>query len=190
MDLFFAFYAVFAGFAVVAGQDDSALTRALRCSFTRWQPRAKYKIHLDPTSDEVKKLVSSCRRSAKGERVLFHYNGHGVPRPTSNGTSFGVGFLGGGEAGAPRRSRARSLVLPFSRSPVPSFPRSRCALTHSRNTKIPQGKFGCSTSRTRSTSRCQSTIFKTGWDPRRSISSIVPSPVRSCSPSSSFSPGK
>ena len=57
----------------------------LQAQYERWQPRAKYKIHLDPTSDEVKKLVSSCRRSAKNERVLFHYNGHGVPRPTSNG---------------------------------------------------------------------------------------------------------
>lgn len=57
----------------------------LQAQYERWQPRAKYKIHLDPTSDEVKKLVSSCRRSAKSERVLFHYNGHGVPRPTSNG---------------------------------------------------------------------------------------------------------
>ena len=28
MDLFFAFYAVFAGFAVVDGQDDSALTHS------------------------------------------------------------------------------------------------------------------------------------------------------------------
>lgn len=26
-----------------------------------------------------------CRRNAKSERVLFHYNGHGVPRPTANG---------------------------------------------------------------------------------------------------------
>jgi hypothetical protein len=25
------------------------------------------------------------RRNAKAERVLFHYNGHGVPRPTANG---------------------------------------------------------------------------------------------------------
>ncbi|ETN76756.1 hypothetical protein NECAME_11472 [Necator americanus] len=27
----------------------------------------------------------SMRRNAKDERVLFHYNGHGVPRPTQNG---------------------------------------------------------------------------------------------------------
>ena len=25
------------------------------------------------------------RRNARDERVLFHYNGHGVPKPTSNG---------------------------------------------------------------------------------------------------------
>jgi hypothetical protein len=35
--------------------------------------------------DEVKKLCLSMRRNAKDERVLFHYNGHGVPRPTNNG---------------------------------------------------------------------------------------------------------
>ncbi|KAF2976935.1 hypothetical protein EK904_002810, partial [Melospiza melodia maxima] len=40
---------------------------------------------LDPTVDEVKKLCTSLRRNAKEERVLFHYNGHGVPRPTVNG---------------------------------------------------------------------------------------------------------
>ena len=31
------------------------------------------------------KLCSSLRRNAKEERVLFHYNGHGVPKPTVNG---------------------------------------------------------------------------------------------------------
>jgi len=35
--------------------------------------------------DEVKKLCTSLRRNAKEERVLLHYNGHGVPRPTANG---------------------------------------------------------------------------------------------------------
>ena len=53
--------------------------------FKRWQPRARYKTSLDPTADEVKKLCSSLRRNAKEERVLFHYNGHGVPQPTNNG---------------------------------------------------------------------------------------------------------
>ena len=45
----------------------------------------RYKQSLDPTVDDVKKLCISLRRNAKEERVLFHYNGHGVPRPTQNG---------------------------------------------------------------------------------------------------------
>lgn len=97
----------------------------LQAQYERWQPRAKYKMHLDPTVEDVKKLCSTCRKAAKvgtahgdgtqtcdgmggflgmhgkpnaahagsprcvlrpqNERVLFHYNGHGVPRPTVNG---------------------------------------------------------------------------------------------------------
>ncbi|CAL5222212.1 g4544 [Coccomyxa viridis] len=53
----------------------------LQAQYERWQPRAKYKTHLDPTMDDVKKLAISCRRTAKNERVLFHYNGHGVQQP-------------------------------------------------------------------------------------------------------------
>lgn len=37
------------------------------------------------TSSQVKKLCCSLRRNAKDERVLFHYNGHGVPKPTAQG---------------------------------------------------------------------------------------------------------
>uniref|UniRef100_A0A914X4V9 Raptor N-terminal CASPase-like domain-containing protein n=1 Tax=Plectus sambesii TaxID=2011161 RepID=A0A914X4V9_9BILA len=58
---------------------------ALQKQYERWQPRARYKVANDPTVEEVKKLCSSMRRNAKEERVLFHYNGHGVPRPTENG---------------------------------------------------------------------------------------------------------
>lgn len=47
--------------------------------------QARYKYSLDPTVDEVKKLCTTCRKYAKSERVLFHYNGHGVPKPTPNG---------------------------------------------------------------------------------------------------------
>ncbi|KAG9137895.1 hypothetical protein Leryth_021188 [Lithospermum erythrorhizon] len=57
----------------------------LNQQYERWQPRARYKISLDPTVDEVKKLCTTCRKYAKTERVLFHYNGHGVPKPTANG---------------------------------------------------------------------------------------------------------
>ncbi|KAK9920305.1 hypothetical protein M0R45_028863 [Rubus argutus] len=57
----------------------------LSTQYERWQPRAKYRVQLDPTVDEVKKLCNTCRKYAKSERVLFHYNGHGVPKPTANG---------------------------------------------------------------------------------------------------------
>lgn len=57
----------------------------LQKQYERWQPRARYKQLLDPTSDDVRKLCIALRKNAKNERVLFHYNGHGVPKPTSNG---------------------------------------------------------------------------------------------------------
>lgn len=57
----------------------------LQAQYERWQPRAKYKLQLDPTIDDVRKVCTSCRRNARNERVLVHYNGHGVPRPTANG---------------------------------------------------------------------------------------------------------
>ncbi|XP_052896200.1 regulatory-associated protein of mTOR [Anopheles moucheti] len=57
----------------------------LQKQYERWQPRARYRYSLDPTMEDVKKLCTSLRRNAKEERVLFHYNGHGVPRPTANG---------------------------------------------------------------------------------------------------------
>ena len=37
----------------------------LQAQYERWQPRARYKMHLDPTMDDVKKLAASCRRAAK-----------------------------------------------------------------------------------------------------------------------------
>ncbi|EAT40599.1 AAEL007690-PA [Aedes aegypti] len=57
----------------------------LQKQYERWQPRARYKQSSDPTVEDVKKLCTSLRRNSKEERVLFHYNGHGVPRPTVNG---------------------------------------------------------------------------------------------------------
>ena len=62
-----------------------AVGKALQAQYERWQPRARYKAALDPTLEDVRKLCVTCRRNAKQERILFHYNGHGVPRPTVNG---------------------------------------------------------------------------------------------------------
>ena len=47
--------------------------------------RVRYKLYLDPSVDETRKFCTSLRRNAKDERVLFHYNGHGVPLPTPSG---------------------------------------------------------------------------------------------------------
>ncbi|VDP10977.1 unnamed protein product [Soboliphyme baturini] len=57
----------------------------LQKQYEWWQPRARYKLSLDPTVEDIKKLCISLRKNAKDERVLFHYNGHGVPKPTKNG---------------------------------------------------------------------------------------------------------
>lgn len=62
-----------------------AIGNQLQRQYERWQPRARYRLSLDPTYDEVKRLTTGLRRSARDERVLFHYNGHGVPKPTTRG---------------------------------------------------------------------------------------------------------
>ncbi|XP_055550172.1 regulatory-associated protein of mTOR [Wyeomyia smithii] len=72
--------------AAMSGQKAMELIASnLQKQYERWQPRARYKHSLDPTVEDVKKLCTSLRRNSKEERVLFHYNGHGVPRPTVNG---------------------------------------------------------------------------------------------------------
>lgn len=57
----------------------------LQSQYEKWQPKCRYKVLPDPTLDEVKKTCVASRKSAKDDRLLFHYNGHGVPKPTANG---------------------------------------------------------------------------------------------------------
>jgi regulatory associated protein of mTOR len=47
--------------------------------------KVKYRTQLDPSVEDTKKTAVALRRQAKGERVLYHYNGHGVPKPTASG---------------------------------------------------------------------------------------------------------
>jgi len=47
--------------------------------------RTRFKQSLDPSVEETKKLCCQMRRNAKQDRILFHYNGHGVPKPTASG---------------------------------------------------------------------------------------------------------
>ncbi|KAM0756559.1 WD-repeat protein mip1 [Meredithblackwellia eburnea MCA 4105] len=48
-------------------------------------PKTKYKLYLDPPIEEARKFCTTARKTAKNERVLFYYNGHGVPKPTTSG---------------------------------------------------------------------------------------------------------
>ncbi|KAL5401128.1 hypothetical protein PMIN03_011797 [Paraphaeosphaeria minitans] len=59
--------------------------KALQTQYEQLSMRTRYKLLLDPTTEETRKYASTLRRNARNERVLFHYNGHGVPRPTSSG---------------------------------------------------------------------------------------------------------
>lgn len=59
--------------------------KALQTQYEQLSMRTRYKLLLDPTSEETRKYASTLRRNARHERVLFHYNGHGVPKPTSSG---------------------------------------------------------------------------------------------------------
>ncbi|KEY68687.1 hypothetical protein S7711_00561 [Stachybotrys chartarum IBT 7711] len=59
--------------------------KALQAQYETLAIRARYKQYLDPSVEESKKFCISLRRNAKDERVLLHYNGHGVPKPTASG---------------------------------------------------------------------------------------------------------
>ncbi|XP_028556354.1 regulatory-associated protein of TOR 1 isoform X2 [Dendrobium catenatum] len=72
-------------FSMTAPKALDTIGKSLQVQYERWQLRARYRLQLDPTVEEVKKLCSSSRKNARSERVLFHYNGHGVPKPTTNG---------------------------------------------------------------------------------------------------------
>ncbi|KAH8802892.1 raptor N-terminal caspase like domain-containing protein [Xylogone sp. PMI_703] len=59
--------------------------KSLQAQYETLAIRTRYKQYLDPSVEETKKFCVSLRRNAKEERVLFHYNGHGVPKPTASG---------------------------------------------------------------------------------------------------------
>lgn len=58
---------------------------ALQQQYEKWQSKAKYKQCLDPTSEELRRICINLRKNSRNDRLLLHYNGHGVPRPTKNG---------------------------------------------------------------------------------------------------------
>ncbi|KAG0224848.1 hypothetical protein BGW42_004831 [Actinomortierella wolfii] len=72
-------------FALPVPKSLESIGKALQAQYEVWQPRARYKAALDPSLEDTKKLCCVLRRNAKEERILFHYNGHGVPKPTASG---------------------------------------------------------------------------------------------------------
>ena len=66
-------------------QAAESIGNAIQGQFEYWQPRGHYRTLIDPPMEELKKVCSAARKSAKEERVLFYYSGWGVPKPTRNG---------------------------------------------------------------------------------------------------------
>lgn len=62
-----------------------SIGKSLQGRYELLSPRTKYKQSLDPCVEDLKRFCNSLRKSCKNERVLFHYNGHGVPKPTTSG---------------------------------------------------------------------------------------------------------
>ncbi|KAI1454300.1 raptor N-terminal caspase like domain-containing protein [Annulohypoxylon moriforme] len=59
--------------------------KSLQAQYENISLRTRYKQYLDPSVEDTKRFCQSLRRNAKDERVLLHYNGHGVPKPTASG---------------------------------------------------------------------------------------------------------
>ncbi|SJM84021.1 probable Target of rapamycin complex 1 subunit KOG1 [Zygosaccharomyces bailii] len=57
----------------------------LQAQYETLSLRTRYKQSLDPCVGDVKRFCNSLRRTSKDDRILFHYNGHGVPQPTPSG---------------------------------------------------------------------------------------------------------
>lgn len=72
-------------FAAPSQKSLEAIGKNLTQQYEFWQPKARFKTALDPTVDDIKKLCIGLRKGSKEERILFHYQGHGVPKPTPNG---------------------------------------------------------------------------------------------------------
>ena len=61
------------------------ICRKLQQQYEQLSLRIRYKQYPDPSVEEARKFCMGLRKSARNERVLFHFNGHGVPLPTPSG---------------------------------------------------------------------------------------------------------
>lgn len=62
-----------------------AIGSNLRCQFEGLSLKIPYKPVLDPSLDDLRRCCQQLRKQAKDDAVLFYYNGHGVPKPTTSG---------------------------------------------------------------------------------------------------------
>jgi regulator-associated protein of mTOR len=62
-----------------------AIGRNLQAQFETLSTKTRYKLCLDPTVEDTKRYANGLRKQAKDERLLFYYNGFGVPKPTPGG---------------------------------------------------------------------------------------------------------
>ena len=56
--------------------------------YMQWNPKnsnIKYLQKLDTQPDKIRIICKQIRQESLDKRVIFHYNGHGVPRPTEHG---------------------------------------------------------------------------------------------------------
>ncbi|KAI7868605.1 hypothetical protein BDF14DRAFT_1956350 [Spinellus fusiger] len=72
-------------FLLVPLKSLEAIGKNLHTQYENINGRTRFKLSLDPSVEETKKVCCQMRRNAKEERILFHYNGHGVPKPTASG---------------------------------------------------------------------------------------------------------
>ncbi|KAJ7292684.1 hypothetical protein C8J57DRAFT_1160952 [Mycena rebaudengoi] len=62
-----------------------AIAANLKHQFEGLSLKITYKAVQDPSYDDLWRSCQSLRKQAKDDAVLFHYNGHGVPKPTASG---------------------------------------------------------------------------------------------------------
>ncbi|KAK9472050.1 raptor N-terminal caspase like domain-containing protein [Dipodascopsis tothii] len=61
------------------------IAKKLQTQYEQLSLRTRYKQIINPNVEDARRFCIGLRRAAKEERILFHYNGHGVPRPTASG---------------------------------------------------------------------------------------------------------
>ncbi|KAI9313911.1 raptor N-terminal caspase like domain-containing protein [Dichotomocladium elegans] len=72
-------------FLLVPQKSLEAIGKSLQGQYENINSRTRFRLSLDPSVEDTKKFCCQMRRNVKEERILFHYNGHGVPKPTASG---------------------------------------------------------------------------------------------------------